>query len=41
MKFDVEKPFNDLPLLPPQTELENKTILKMAISANIALANSE
>jgi len=38
MSFDPEKPFNDLPLLPPKAEIETKTTLKKAISANKALA---
>ena len=38
MKFEREKPYNDLPLLPPKVELENKAILKKAISAGRALA---
>lgn len=38
MHFDPLKPYNELPLLPPQTELESKEILKKAISANRALA---
>lgn len=38
MKFDRSKPFNQLPLIPPKTELENRAILKKAISANTALA---
>ena len=32
-------PYNDLPLLPPQEELETKAVLKQAISANRVLAN--
>lgn len=32
------KPYNDLPLLPPKAELENSEILKAAIAANKALA---
>lgn len=36
--FDKSKPYNDLPLLPPKTELEDTGILKAAISANKALA---
>jgi len=32
-------PYNDLPLLPPQEELETKAVLKQAISANRILAN--
>jgi Fic family protein len=38
MSFDPKKPHNELPLLPPQTELETKTVLKKCISANRALA---
>jgi len=37
-KFDPDKPFNDLPLLPPKADVETKSILKKAISANRALA---
>ena len=33
-----DKPYNDLPLLPPKNELENKEILKTAINANKAVA---
>ena len=33
------KPYNELPLLPPQVELETKETLKKAIAANKALAN--
>lgn len=36
--FNRDKPYNDLPLLPPKTELENTEILKTAISANKVLA---
>ncbi len=36
--FNRNKPYNDLPLLPPETELENSEILKAAIDANKALA---
>ena len=32
------RPYNDLPLLPPKVELENSEILKAAIDANKALA---
>lgn len=32
-------PYNDLPLLPPKTELETKAVLKQAIAANRMLAN--
>ena len=38
MAFDRNRPFNDLPLLPPETDLESKTILKQAIDANRELA---
>lgn len=38
MKFDPNKPFNDLPLLPPKVDVETKSILKKAIAANRALA---
>lgn len=36
--FDRNKPYNDLPLLPPNRELETKEVLKKAISANARLA---
>jgi Fic family protein len=38
LMFNKEKPYNDLPLLPPKAELETKTILKNAIDANRALS---
>ena len=38
MSFNPDKPYNDLPLLPPKVELENKAVLKKAIAANKALA---
>jgi Fic family protein len=38
MVFNRNRPFNDLPLLPPQTDLESKAILKKAIAANRELA---
>jgi len=38
MNFDPQKPFNELPLLPPKAEIETRTILKKAISAGRALA---
>ncbi len=38
MTFDPSKPYNDLPLLPPKIEIETRTVLKKAISANRALA---
>lgn len=37
-KFDCKKPYNDLPLLPPKAEIESKSILRKAISANRVLA---
>jgi len=39
MPFNSQKPYNDLPLLPPETELETKEVLKQAIVANRALAS--
>jgi Fic family protein len=36
--FNKNQPYNELPLLPPNVELETKEILKVAISANKALA---
>jgi len=38
MSFDPDKPYNDLPLLPPPIEMESKAVLKKAIAANKALA---
>ncbi|QOQ39557.1 Fic family protein [Trueperella pecoris] len=38
MSFDAEKPFQDLPPLPPQAEVETPAVLKAAISASRALA---
>ena len=38
MIFDRNRPFNDLPLLPPETDLESTAILKKAIAANRELA---
>lgn len=38
MSFDPNKPYNDLPLLPPPVEMESKVVLKKAIAANRALA---
>ncbi len=34
MGNNPQMPYNELPLLPPKVELDNKTILKKAISAN-------
>ena len=38
MTFIPNKPYNDLPSLPPPVDLETKTVLKKCISANRALA---
>lgn len=38
MGFDAEKPYNDLPLLPPSVDIESKEILKRCISARTVLA---
>lgn len=38
MSFDPNKPFNDLPKLPPTNEIDSKAILKKTISASRALA---
>lgn len=38
MPFDPQKPYNNLPLLPPPVELETRAVLKKAITANKALA---
>ncbi|ARN85091.1 Fic family protein [Candidatus Nucleicultrix amoebiphila] len=38
MVFNKDNPHNDLPLLPPECEVETKAILKKAIKANKALA---
>ena len=38
MSFDPNKPYNDLPFLPPKAEIETKLILRKAITANRALA---
>ncbi len=38
MPFNPEKPYNDLPKLPPAAELETPTVLKAAIRANKKLA---
>lgn len=39
MTFDRNRPYNDLPLLPPPVELETKAVLKRAIGARTALAD--
>ena len=38
MSFDPKVPYNELPLLPPERELETREVLKKAITANKALA---
>jgi Fic family protein len=38
MTFEKDKPYNALPLLPPDTELETRQVLRKAVSANRALA---
>ncbi len=38
MAFDPEKPYNQLPPLPPKVDVETKAILKKAIDARSALA---
>ena len=38
MPFDPNKPYNDLPFLPPGSEIETSVILKKTISASRALA---
>lgn len=39
MAFNRSQPYNDLPSLPPQAELETRAVLKQAIAANRVLAN--
>jgi len=38
MTFNPQRPYNDLPRLPPATELESRTVLKACIPARAALA---
>ena len=38
MAFDREKPYNELPFLPPKREVETRAVLRTCISANRALA---
>lgn len=38
MEFNRDKPFNSLPLLPPNADIETKSILKQAIKASRELA---
>lgn len=39
MTFHQEKPYNNLPLLPPEHEVDTKMVLKKTIKANKALAS--
>ena len=36
--YDPEKPFNELPLLPPKVDLETKEVLKQAIRSKRILS---
>jgi Fic family protein len=38
MPFDLSLPYDDLPLLPPTTDVETKAVLRQALSATRALA---
>ncbi|MEE9431701.1 MAG: Fic/DOC family N-terminal domain-containing protein [Melioribacteraceae bacterium] len=38
MRYNPQKPYNSLPLLPPNVEIENTVILKKKISASRALS---
>lgn len=38
MRFDPDKPFNDLPLLPPAADMETRAVLKKSLSAGRMLA---
>ena len=38
MTWQAHRPYNDLPLLPPETDLETKAVLKRCVSARAALA---
>ncbi|WP_292888112.1 Fic/DOC family N-terminal domain-containing protein [Microbacterium sp.] len=38
MTWNAEKPYNELPLLPPEVDYESKAVLKGAIRARAALA---
>lgn len=38
MAFAPEKPYNDLPLLPPKVDLESKAVLRKGVAAGRALA---
>ena len=36
MSFSASKPYNDLPLLPPGTDVETKAVLKQCIASRSA-----
>ena len=36
MPYDARRPYNDLPLLPPPTDLETKAVLKKCVLARTA-----
>ena len=38
MNFSADKPYNDLPLLPPSQDVETKAVLKQCITSRAALA---
>ena len=38
MSFNPEKPYNDLPMLPPKAEIETRAVLKKLVSASQFLA---
>lgn len=38
MTYDPTRPYNELPALPPQTEVESKAVLKACIAARAAVA---
>lgn len=38
MSWQADKPYNDLPRLPPESEVETRAVLKACISARAALA---
>lgn len=38
MSFRPDRPYNDLPALPPREDVETKAVLKACISARAALA---
>jgi hypothetical protein len=41
MSFDPQKPYNDLPLLPPKQDIETSNILRKTITAGRALADGK